>query len=100
VSEKTHSEEVGRLVRLPKGAGPPIRVYVNGIEQAEGSDYEIDRGHVVFSRAIVKERVSRGRWLAMLLGLFGSYHRNEVVDVEFRRAGKTELASDVQVRPG
>ena len=90
---------VGRRVRLPQGAGPPIVVYVNGILQSEGTDYAVDRGHVVFSRPIVKEQVSGARWLAMFLGLFGSYGRNEIVDVEYRHGGRTELVSDAKILP-
>lgn len=89
----------GRRLRLPAGAEPPIVVYVNGVPQSEGSDYTVDRGHVLFSRPIVKEQVSGGRWLAMFLGLFGSYGRNEVVDVEYRRGGRTELISDAEILP-
>ena len=47
----------------------------------------------VFSRPLVRERVSRGLWLAMALGLFGSYGENETVDVHFRRGGKTQVVS-------
>jgi hypothetical protein len=67
------------------------------VRQREGRDYRVDRGHVVFGRQIVKEQVSSGRWLAMFLGLFGSYGRNEVVDVEYRRRGRTELVSDAKI---
>lgn len=91
------SVAAGRLVRLPPGAKPPIAVYVNGVRQAQGVDYEIERGHIVFSRQIVKEQVSGARWLAMFLGLFGSYGRNEVVDVEYHRGDRTELISDAEI---
>jgi hypothetical protein len=87
----------GRRVRLPAGAEPPIRVYVNGIEQAEGADYELRGPEIVFSRPIVKERVGKGRWLAMYLGLFGTYRKNETIDLQFQRQGKTELRSDLTV---
>ena len=93
------SEPIGRRVRLPDGAETPITVYINGIAQAEGSDYKLVGGQVVFARPIVKESVSRARWIAMFLGLFGSYGRNETIDIEYTRAGKTELASDVTVIP-
>ena len=33
------------------------------------------------------------RYLAMLLGLFGTYRKNETVDVEYTLRGKTKLAS-------
>ena len=92
--------EVGRRVRLPRGAEPPIRVYVNGVEQSEGSDFRIRGDVIVFERPIVKEgKVSGFRWLAMLLGLFGTYRRHETVDVEYRLAGEVKLASDVEILP-
>ena len=54
-------------------AGRPIKVFINGREQREGPDYSVHGREIVFSRPIVKERGSSGRWLAMTLGLFGSY---------------------------
>ena len=47
------SVAVGRRVRLPRGAEPPIVVYVNGVEQTEGTDYELRRDEIAFSRPIV-----------------------------------------------
>jgi hypothetical protein len=90
--------EVGRRVRLPRGAEPPIRVYVNGVEQREGVDYGIRTGEIVFTRPIVKEgKVGGVRWLAMLLGLFGTYRKHETIDVEYRLQGQTKLVSDAEV---
>ena len=89
----------GRRVRLPRGAQPPLVVYVNGVQQVEGEDYLVRAGEVVFSRPIVKERVGGLRWLAMLLGLFGTYRKHETVDVEYRLGGQVKLASDVEILP-
>ena len=61
----TESVEVGRRVRLPNGAGRPIQVFINGTEQREGADYSVHGREIVFSRPLVKEKVSRARWLAM-----------------------------------
>jgi hypothetical protein len=91
--------EAGRRVRLPNGAERPIQVFINGLEQAEGTDYSIHGREIVFSRPLVKEKVSSGRWLAMTLGLFGSYGKNETVDVHFRRGGQTQVISDAKIRP-
>jgi hypothetical protein len=91
------SYAAGRRVRLPAGAGPPFAVYVNGVEQSEGRDYEVRAGEVVFTREIVKEKVGTGRWLAMYLGLFGTYRKDETIDLQFERGGKTELVSDLPV---
>jgi hypothetical protein len=93
------SVAAGRRVRLPAGAEPPIVVYVNGVRRAEGADYELQSGEVVFSRPIIKEQVGGMRYLAMLLGLFGTYRKHETVDVEYSRDGQPQLASDVEVLP-
>ncbi|HEX2359912.1 MAG TPA: hypothetical protein VHH72_08855 [Solirubrobacterales bacterium] len=95
----SESYEAGRRVRLPGGADRPINVFINGTEQREGTDYTLHGREVVFSRPLVKERVGRGRWLAMALGLFGSYGKNEAVDVHFRRGGRTEVLSDAEILP-
>ncbi len=95
------SEAVGRRVPLPRGAKPPITVYVNGIVQEAGKDYEVRDGELAFSRDIIKERVGVGRWAAMYLGLFGTYRKHETIDVEYRLEGddRTHLASDLAVLP-
>jgi hypothetical protein len=95
----SESVEVGRRVRLPNGAGRPIQVFINGSEQHEGSDFSIHNDLIVFSRPLVKEKVSRSRWLAMSLGLFGSYGKNETVDIHFKRGGKVQVISDAEILP-
>jgi hypothetical protein len=91
------SVEVGRRVRLPNGSGRPIQVFINGTQQTEGKDYTVRGRDILFSRQLVKEQVSGARWAAMLLGLFGSYGRNETVDVHFRHGGKMRVISDAKV---
>jgi hypothetical protein len=49
------SYEAGRRVRLPSGAGRPIQVFINGLQQREGTDYTIHGREIVFSRPWVKE---------------------------------------------
>ena len=60
-------------------------MFVNGVRQQQGTDYAVRGDEIVFTRPIVKEgKVSGVRWLAMLLGLFGTYRKHEVVDVEYQ----------------
>ncbi len=94
------SYAAGRRVKLPAGAEAPYTVFINGVEQQEGVDYELRAGEILFTREIVKERVGTGRWLAMYLGLFGTYRKNETIDLQFMRAGKLELRSDLPVEAG
>jgi hypothetical protein len=89
----------GHRVRLPQGAEKPIVVYINGVAQQEGADYDLRGGNIVFRRPILKEKVGMGRWMAMYLGLFGTYRKNETIDVEYRLGGAAKLASDLKVLP-
>jgi hypothetical protein len=93
------SVEAGRRVRLPAGAERPIQVFINGTEQREGSDFSVRGREIEFSRPLMKEQVSRGRWLAMWLGLFGSYGKHDNVDVHFRLRGETRVITDAPVLP-
>ena len=93
------SYAAGRRVRLPRGADEPIRVHVNGVERARDIDYKLEDGEIVFARPIIKETVTPGRWMAMYLGLFGTYRKHETVDVEYRLGGQVKLASDVETLP-
>lgn len=93
------SYAAGERVKLPPDAEPPFTVFINGIEQSEGADYSVEAGEIVFSRPIVKEKMGTGRWLAMYLGLFGTYRKNETVDLQFARDGKVQLLSDLPIVP-
>ena len=93
------SYAAGRRVKLPAGAEAPYAVFLNGVDQREGVDYEVRAGEIVFNRQIIKEKVGTGRWLAMYLGLFGTYRKDETIDLQFQRGGKVELISDLPVQP-
>lgn len=92
------SYAAGERVKLPAGAEPPYTVFINGVEQSPDT-YRVEGGEIVFDRPIVKEKVGTGRWLAMYLGLFGTYRKNETIDLQFSKGGKIELSSDLPVVP-
>ncbi len=93
------SYAAGERVKIPAGAQAPFTVFINGVEQSEGADYAIEGGEVVFTRPIVKEKIGTSRWLAMYLGLWGTYRKNETVDLQYHRAGKVQLDSDLPIVP-
>jgi hypothetical protein len=93
------SVEAGRRVRLPEGAEQPFDVYVNGKQLSEGADFMVRGNEIMFNRPLMKEQVSGGRWLAMAMGLFGSYGEHDTVDVHYRLGGRTEVVSDAKVLP-
>lgn len=86
-------------VPLPRGAEPPYRVFVNGVPQAEGDDYEVAGGELRFFEPLEKERLGMGRWTAMFLGLWGSYGKNDSVDVQYRLAGREVSATGLEIIP-
>ncbi len=93
------SYAAGERVKMPRGAEPPFAVFINGVQQAEGADYRIEGAEIAFTRPIVKEKMGTGRWLAMYLGLFGTYRKDEKVDLQFTREGKVELVPDLPIVP-
>lgn len=93
------SYAAGERVQIPAGAEPPFTVFINGVEQTEGKDFNIAGAEVVFTRPIIKEQMNTGRWLAMYLGLFGTYRKDEKVDLQFTRNGKVELTPDLPLVP-
>jgi hypothetical protein len=85
-------------VPLPRGAEPPYRVFVNGVPQREGVDYEL-RGHALsFDRPLAKEgRLGALRWAGIFLGLFGTYRKNDSVDVQYTVNGQPQLATYLDI---
>ena len=86
-------------VKLPRGAEPPYRVFVNGVPQREGEDYRVDGAQLLFSKPLEKEKLGAGRWTAMFFGLFGSYGKNDSVDVQYRLAGRETVATGLDIVP-
>jgi hypothetical protein len=93
------SYAAGERVKIPAGAERPYTVFINGVEQTEGEDFNVEDRELAFTRPIVKEEMGTSRWLAMYLGLWGTYRKDEKVDIQFQRNGKTELVADLPIVP-
>jgi hypothetical protein len=87
------------LAELPAGVTRPFEVYVNGVLQREGADFRVEGRTLVFSRLLEREgRLGTWKWLRMLLGIAGSYGRNDSVDVLYAREGRRAVATGLPVR--
>ena len=76
-------EERSRI-ELPPGVGDRYEVYVNGVRQEPGRDFDRIGDTLVFRRALAREgRLGPVRWLSMLLGVAGTYRKHESVDVVY-----------------
>ena len=81
-------------VHLPLGVGDSYQVYVNGVRQEAGRDFDRLGDELVFRRALAQEgRLGPIRWLSMLLGIAGTYRKHENVDVVYEQDGRRTVAT-------
>jgi hypothetical protein len=81
-------------VDLPPYVGGEFEVYVAGVRQVRGVDYEVVGRALLFPRPIAQEvRLGFWRWAAMWLGIAGSYRKHETVDVVYEAEGRREVAT-------
>ena len=86
----------GTRVRLPTDVERPFQVFLNGVEQREGADFVVREGHLVFEKRLEREKVGLGRWTSMVLGIAGSYGRDDSVDVVYARGGRPTVAAKLR----
>jgi hypothetical protein len=87
-------------VPLPAGVTEPFEVYVNGVLQARGRDYDVSGRTLVFTKPLAKEgRLGAIRWLSMFLGVAGTYRKNDSVDVVYEIGGRRTVASGLPIVP-
>jgi hypothetical protein len=81
-------------VQLPPGIGDRYEVYVNGVRQESGRDFDRIGDELVFRRELAQEgRLGPIRWLSMLLGIAGTYRKHENVDVVHEVDGRRTVSS-------
>jgi len=84
-------------VDLPAHVPNDFQVFVNGIEQQPGVDFELVGRSLVFPRPIAQEgKLGFVRWTAMWLGIAGSYRKHETVDVVYQAGGRRQVATGLE----
>ena len=84
----------GTRVRLPADLVRPFDVFVNGVAQEEGVDYDVEGRTLVFDRELKTEgKLGFWRWLSLWVGIAGTYRQNDSVDVTYQRNGKPVVAT-------
>ena len=97
VSEGTHRRT---RVRLPRDLTRPFEVFVNGVEQVEGADFELDGRTLVFDRELKSEgKLGFWRWTSIFVGVAGTYRQDDSVDVVYDRAGRRVVATRLPFEP-
>ena len=86
-------------MQLPSDVEPPFEVYVNGVRQREGEDYDVGDGVLLFRRPLPQEgRLGFWRWFLGAWGI-GTYRPHHVVDVRYVRDGHHLVAHALPVEP-
>jgi hypothetical protein len=81
-------------VDLPPNAAGAFEVYVNGVRQREGVDFERRGTSLLFPRSLAREgRLGFWRWLSIVLGIAGTYRQNDSVDVVYEVDGRRIVAT-------
>jgi hypothetical protein len=88
-------------VELPPTVTEPFEVFVNGVPQRRGADFELRGGRLVFTRELSSEgRLGFWRWASLLLGVAGTYRRNDKVDVVYSTGGRRTVVTLEPLRDG
>jgi hypothetical protein len=87
-------------VRLPRDVVRPFEVYVNGVPQREGEDFDVDGRTLVFDRELKTEgKLGFWRWTSIFVGVAGTYRQNDSVDVVYTRGGRRVVAAKLPLEP-
>jgi hypothetical protein len=88
----------GSRVPLPPEVDPPFEVYVNGLPQAEGTDFVLDGRDLVFARELTAPARDTARSLVRGF-FFGRYRPEHVVDVAYQAGGRGHVVSGLPIQP-
>ena len=81
-------------VALPSHVEGTFDVFVNGVPQARGADYEQHGRVLVFESELVQEgKLGFWRWLSLFFGVAGTYRKNDTVDIVYTRNGQRTVES-------
>jgi len=87
-------------IELPDHVSPGFEVYVGGVRQLPGRDFDVQGRTLVFPRALAQEgRLGFWRWASMWLGIAGTYRKHETVDIVYTVDGRREVETGLQPEP-
>jgi hypothetical protein len=86
--------ELPSRVDLPDAVTTPFEVFVNGVPQRAGVDFDVVGRALVFRRELATEgRLGFWRWLSLFLGVAGTYRKHDTVDVVYTAGGRRTVLS-------
>ena len=72
----------------------PFEVFLNGVQQLPGTDFDRVGRSLVFQRSLAGEgKLGFWRWLSLFLGVAGTYRKNDSVDLVYTRGGSRAVVT-------
>jgi hypothetical protein len=88
------------IVNLPPEVRSPYQVFLNGVPQREGVDYQLKGRTLMFARELRKDKISKRRWLLGAWGV-GTYKQDDSVDVRYEAPdGSPRVAEALEIEAG
>ncbi|HXC23523.1 MAG TPA: hypothetical protein VNU28_02965 [Solirubrobacteraceae bacterium] len=88
------------IVNLPAAVREPYQVFVNGVPQREGVDFQAKGRTLMFDRELRKDRISKRRWFLGAWGV-GTYKQDDSIDVRYEAAdGTSRVAEGLEIEVG
>ena len=85
------------VVPLPSDVRSPFIVYLNGVRQEPGADFQVMDSALVFPKALRKDKVSGRRWLLGAWGV-GTYRQDDSIDVSWTKSdGQPAVAQRLEI---
>jgi len=86
--------EARSQVELPPEVGDVFDVFVNGVPQQRGTDFDQVGRSLVFRKELAGEgQLGFWRWASLFFGVAGTYRRNDTVDVVYSSGGRRTVLS-------
>jgi hypothetical protein len=86
-------------VELPDDVQPPFSVFVNGVPQQDGADYEQIGRSLYFTSALKQEgRLGFWRWASIFLGIAGTYRPDDWVDIAYASDGERTVKTRLTIQ--
>jgi hypothetical protein len=87
-------------IELPDHVPYALEVYVNGVRQEPGRDFDVEGRSLVFPRPLAQEgQLGFWRWASMWLGVAGTYRKHETVDVVYESGGRRAVETGLRPQP-
>ncbi len=88
----------GSHVALPPDAQRPFQVFVNGVPQQEGVDFEVQGGSLIFAEVLVQPHKMTMKTYARLM-FWGRYKPEHSVDLVYQRSGVQTVVNGLPIEP-